>query len=184
METLIKQLLIELGENPERDGLKDTPGRVDKSLRFLTKGYHQDLKEVFNDAFFPIASEEMVIVKEIEFYSLCEHHMLPFFGVCHVAYLPNKKVVGISKLPRVVEYYSRRLQIQEQLTSQIAEAVRDHVHPHGVGVVIEAQHFCMMMRGVEKQRSKTVTSAMLGVFKSDPKTRSEFLELLRHDSRY
>lgn len=179
MDALIKKLLIELGEDPDRAGLKGTPGRVDKSLRFLTKGYHQNLEAVFNGAFFPITSDEMVIVKEIEFYSLCEHHLLPFFGVCHVAYLPNKKVVGLSKLPRVVEYYSRRLQIQEQLTCQIAEAVRDHVHPHGVGVVVEAQHLCMMMRGVEKQRSKTVTSAMLGVFKTDPKTRAEFLELLR-----
>jgi len=179
MEALIKKLLIALGEDPERAGLKNTPERVDKSLRFLTKGYSQNIDEVFNDAFFPITSDEMVIVKEIEFYSLCEHHMLPFFGVCHVAYLPNKKVVGLSKLPRVVEFFSRRLQIQEQLTCQIAEAVSDHVAPHGVGVVIEAQHLCMMMRGVEKQRSKTVTSAMLGVFKSDPKTRAEFLGLLR-----
>ncbi len=184
MESLIKKLLLELGEDPERSGLKGTPERVDKALRFLTKGYHLNLEEVFNGAFFPITSEEMVIVKEIEFYSLCEHHMLPFFGVCHVAYLPNKKVVGLSKLPRVVEYYSRRLQIQEQLTSQIAEAVSEHVHPHGVGVVIEAQHLCMMMRGVEKQRSKTVTSAMLGVFKTDPKARAEFLDLLRQDTRY
>ncbi len=179
MKALIRELLIELGEDPDREGLKDTPERVDKSLRFLTKGYRQNIAEVFNDAFFPISSDEMVIVKEIEFYSLCEHHMLPFFGVCHVAYLPNKKVVGLSKLPRVVEFFSRRLQIQEQLTCQIAEAVSEHVTPHGVGVVIEAQHLCMMMRGVEKQRSKTVTSAMLGIFKSDPKTRAEFLDLLR-----
>lgn len=179
MEALIKQMLIEMGEDPEREGLRDTPERVDKSLRFLTKGYHQNIGEVFNGAFFPISSDEMVIVKEIEFYSLCEHHMLPFFGVCHVGYLPNKKVVGLSKLPRVVEFFSRRLQIQEQLTCQIAEAVSEHVTPHGVGVVIEAQHLCMMMRGVQKQRSKTVTSAMLGVFKSDPKTRAEFLNLLR-----
>ncbi len=179
MDALIKKLLVALGEDPEREGLKGTPERVDKALRFLTKGYHQNLEEVFNGAFFPISSDEMVIVKEIEFYSLCEHHMLPFFGVCHVAYLPNKKVVGLSKLPRVVEFFSRRLQIQEQLTCQIAEAVSAHVSPHGVGVVIEARHLCMMMRGVEKQRSKTVTSAMLGVFKSDPKTRAEFLELLR-----
>ncbi len=179
MKALIRELLIELGENPDREGLKNTPERVDKSLRFLTKGYRQNIAEVFNDAFFTISSDEMVIVKEIEFYSLCEHHMLPFFGVCHVAYLPNKKVVGLSKLPRVVEFFSRRLQIQEQLTCQIAEAVSEHVTPHGVGVVIEAQHLCMMMRGVEKQRSKTVTSAMLGIFKSDPKTRAEFLDLLR-----
>lgn len=181
MEALIKQILIALGEDPEREGLRDTPERVDKSLRFLTKGYHQNIEEVFNDAFFSISSDEMVIVKEIEFYSLCEHHMLPFFGVCHVGYLPNKKVVGLSKLPRVVEFFSRRLQIQEQLTCQIAEAVSEHVTPHGVGVVIEAQHLCMMMRGVQKQRSKTVTSAMLGVFKSDPKTRAEFLDLLRQN---
>ncbi len=184
MKALIRELLIELGENPDREGLKNTPERVDKSLRFLTKGYRQNIAEVFNDAFFTISSDEMVIVKEIEFYSLCEHHMLPFFGVCHVAYLPNKKVVGLSKLPRVVEFFSRRLQIQEQLTCQIAEAVSEHVTPHGVGVVIEAQHLCMMMRGVEKQRSKTVTSAMLGIFKSDPKTRAEFLDLLRQSRAY
>ncbi|MFQ5596781.1 MAG: GTP cyclohydrolase I FolE [Nitrospiria bacterium] len=181
MKELIEKLLIELGENPNREGLKGTPDRVEKSLRFLTKGYHQNIEYVFNGAFFTISSEEMVIVKGIQFFSLCEHHMLPFFGQCHIAYLPNKKVVGLSKLPRVVEIFSRRLQIQEQLTCQIAEAISRHIDPHGVAVVIEAQHLCMMMRGVEKQSSRTLTSAMLGVFKTDPKARGEFLDLLRND---
>ncbi len=179
MEDLIKNLLIEMGEDPDREGLKGTPERVKKSLRFLTKGYHQDLEQIFNGAFFTVSHEEMVIVKGINFFSLCEHHLLPFFGVCHIGYLPNKKVVGLSKLPRVVEIFSRRLQLQERLTCQIAGAISDKVYPHGVGVVIEAQHLCMMMRGVEKQGSKTVTSAMLGVFKTDSKARGEFLDLLR-----
>ncbi len=184
MKELIKKLLLELGEDPEREGLKGTPRRVDQSLRFLTKGYHQKIEDIFNGAFFTISSEEMVIVKDIEFYSLCEHHMLPFFGVCHIAYLPNQKVVGLSKLPRVLEYFSRRLQIQEQLTCQIAEAILEQVNPHGVGVVIEAKHLCMMMRGVQKQSSTTVTSAMLGAFKENPKARAEFLDLLRNNARY
>jgi len=179
MKDLIEKLLSALGEDPQREGLKGTPGRVDKSLRFLTKGYRQDVDQVLNDAFFTISTEEMVIVKGIQFFSLCEHHLLPFFGECHIAYLPNKKVVGLSKLPRVVEVFSRRLQLQERLTCQIADTLLEKIHPHGVGVVIEAQHLCMMMRGVEKQNSKTVTSAMLGLFKTDPKTRAEFLDLLR-----
>lgn len=180
MKKLIEKLLIELGEDPTREGLAGTPERVEKSFKFLTKGYEQNIDTVLNDAFFSISSDEMVIVKDIQFFSLCEHHMLPFFGQCHVAYLPNKKVVGLSKLPRVVEVFSRRLQIQERLTCQIAEAVLNHIHPHGVAVVIEAQHLCMMMRGVQKQSSRAVTSAMLGVFKTDPKARSEFLELIRN----
>jgi len=182
MQKLIHNLLSALGEDPDREGLKGTPERVDKSFRFLTKGYREDVDQVLNDAFFTISTEEMVIVKGIQFFSLCEHHLLPFFGECHIAYLPNKKVVGLSKLPRVVEVFSRRLQLQERLTSQIADTLLEKIHPHGVGVVIEAQHLCMMMRGVEKQNSKTVTSAMLGVFKTDPKTRAEFLDLLRSRS--
>ena len=179
MKELIEKLLSALGEDPNREGLKGTPQRVDKSLRFLTKGYREDVDQVLNEAFFTISTEEMVIVKGIQFFSLCEHHLLPFFGECHIAYLPNKKVVGLSKLPRVVEVFSRRLQLQERLTCEIADTLSEKIHPHGVGVVIEAQHLCMMMRGVEKQNSKTVTSAMLGVFKTDPKTRAEFLDLLR-----
>ncbi len=181
IKDIIENLLVSLGEDPDREGLRGTPERVEKSLRFLTKGYTQDVERVLNDAFFTVTHDEMVIVKGIQFFSLCEHHMLPFFGECHIAYIPNKKVVGLSKLPRVVEIFSRRLQLQERLTSQIAEAILDKVDPLGVGVVIEAQHLCMMMRGVEKQNSRTVTSAMLGVFKKDPKARAEFLDLLRRD---
>ncbi len=181
LKELVEKLLISLGEDPNREGLKGTPGRVERSLRFLTSGYRQDVDRILNSAFFTIEHEEMVIVKDINFFSLCEHHLLPFFGKCHIGYLPNGKVVGLSKLPRVVEIFSRRLQLQERLTCEIAEAISEKIHPHGVGVVIEAQHLCMMMRGVEKQNAKTVTSAMLGVFKSDHKTRSEFLDLLRHD---
>jgi GTP cyclohydrolase I len=181
LKELVEGLLLSLGEDPNREGLRGTPGRVERSLQFLTNGYRQNVDRILNDAFFTIDHEEMVIVKDINFFSLCEHHLLPFFGKCHIAYLPNKKVVGLSKLPRVVEMYSRRLQLQERLTGEIAHAIADKVEPHGVGVVIEAQHLCMMMRGVEKQNARTVTSAMLGVFKSDPKTRAEFLDLLRHD---
>lgn len=181
VKELVEKLLVSLGEDPSREGLKGTPGRVERSLRFLTSGYHQNVDRVLNEAFFTIDHEEMVIVKDINFFSMCEHHLLPFFGKCHIAYLPNKKVVGLSKLPRVVEIFCRRLQLQERLTGEIAHAIADKIHPHGVGVVIEAQHLCMMMRGVEKQNARTVTSAMLGVFKTDPKTRAEFLDLLRHD---
>ena len=180
---IIEQLLVQLGEDPKREGLLGTPGRVERSLRFLTSGYGQDIDTVLNDAFFASHHDEMVIVKGIEFYSLCEHHLLPFFGTCHVAYLPKKRVIGLSKVSRIVEIFCRRLQIQEQLTGQIAETIMSKAAPHGVGVVIEAQHLCMMMRGVEKQNAEMVTSAMLGTFKTDSKTRAEFLELIRRSKR-
>jgi len=181
LEALVERMIVLLGEDPGREGLQGTPQRVERSLRFLTRGYRQDIDAVLNDAFFTVTHEEMVIVKDINFFALCEHHLLPFFGKCHIGYLPNRRVVGLSKLPRVVEIFSRRLQLQERLTCQIAQTLLDKIEPFGVGVVIEAQHLCMMMRGVEKQNTKTVTSAMLGVFKNDPKTRAEFLDLLRHD---
>jgi len=181
LQAVVEQMISLLGEDPCREGLRETPQRVERSLRFLTSGYRQDIDAVLNDAFFTVTHEEMVIVKDINFFALCEHHLLPFFGKCHIGYLPNGRVVGLSKLPRVVEMFSRRLQLQERLTCEIAQTLLDKIEPLGVGVVMEAQHLCMMMRGVEKQNSKTVTSAMLGVFKSDPKTRAEFLDLLRHD---
>src|SRR3954466_12030307 len=180
LEKLVRRQLELLGEDPNRDGLENTPLRVAKSMEFLTQGYQTDPKKVLNRALFDVQSDEMVIVKDIDFYSLCEHHMLPFFGKCHVAYLPGKKVVGLSKLPRLVDVYARRLQVQERMTHEIAKAVMDLVHPQGVGVVIEAQHLCMMMRGVEKQNSYAITSAMLGQFRDDARTRMEFLELIRH----
>jgi GTP cyclohydrolase I len=182
MQDTIRTLLAELGENPEREGLRETPRRVEKSLRFLTSGYETDIDSILNNALFTVEYNEMVIVRNIDFYSMCEHHMLPFFGKCHVAYLPDAKVIGLSKIPRLVDVFSRRLQVQERLTSQIAETILDKVHPHGVAVVMEATHLCMAMRGVEKQNSLTVTSAMLGVFHSDARTRHEFLELIRHPS--
>lgn len=174
----IRKILIELGEDPSRDGLLDTPQRVDRSLRYLTSGYGQDPDSLLNDALFDVRHDEMVIVKDIEVYSLCEHHLLPFFGKCHVAYLPDEKVVGLSKIPRLVDMFARRLQVQERLTTQIAETVQDKVRPRGVAVVVEAQHLCMIMRGVEKQHSVTVTSSMLGAFKDDQNTRNEFLNLI------
>jgi GTP cyclohydrolase I len=182
MQDTIKSLLMELGEDPNREGLRDTPRRVEKSLRFLTSGYETDIDSILNNALFTVEYNEMVIVRNIDFYSTCEHHLLPFFGKCHVAYLPDTKVIGLSKIPRVVDVFARRLQVQERLTSQIAETIRDKVHPHGVAVVMEATHLCMAMRGVEKQNSLTVTSAMLGVFHSDARTRHEVLELIRHPS--
>ena len=172
-------LLFELGEDPTREGLVRTPERVTKALEFLTSGYDTDVSTVLNDALFNIDYTEMVMVKDIDFYSLCEHHLLPFFGKCHVAYVPNGKVIGLSKIPRLVEVFSRRLQVQERFTNQLAETLSEVLGPMGVGVVVEATHLCMLMRGVEKQNSFAVTSAMLGVFRSDARTRMEFLELLK-----
>jgi len=183
MRGLIVDLLRKLGEDPEREGLEKTPARVEKALRFLTSGYHQDVKEVFNGAFYSEPYDEMIVVKDIDLFSLCEHHMLPFFGKCHVAYLPDKKVVGISKIARLVEMYGRRLQIQERLTSQIADAIADHLQPFGVAVVIEARHLCMIMRGVQKQDSMAVTRAMLGKFKEDAPSRLEFMSLIGRNAR-
>jgi GTP cyclohydrolase I len=179
LEQIYTEVLSRIGEDPSRDGLLATPKRVAKSLEFLTRGYHQSVDEVLHDALFDVDYDEMVIVKDIEFYSMCEHHMLPFFGTAHIAYVPNGKVVGLSKIPRIVDVFARRLQVQERLTHQIAEAINEAIHPQGVGVVMEAQHLCMMMRGVEKQTSVTVTSAMLGVFKTQLQTRNEFLSLVR-----
>jgi len=179
MQETISRLLTELGEDPAREGLRGTPRRVEQSLRFLTSGYSTDLETVINGALFSVEYSEMVIVRDIDFYSLCEHHMLPFFGRCHVAYLPNGRVIGLSKIPRIVDMFSRRLQVQERLTSEIAEAIGSAVSPVGVGVVMEATHLCMAMRGVEKQNSVTTTSAMHGAFREDARTRSEFLELIR-----
>jgi GTP cyclohydrolase I len=175
---LARQIITMLGEDPNREGLRRTPERFEEALRFLTNGYAQDPEKLFNGAMFEVCYDEMVVVKDIEMYSLCEHHMLPFFGKCHVAYIPNKRVVGLSKIPRLVNMYSRRLQIQERLTSQIAHALEDKLNPQGVGVIIEARHLCMVMRGVEKQNSKAVTSAMLGVFRENKETRDEFLSLV------
>jgi GTP cyclohydrolase I len=180
MQELITRQLALMGEDPARDGLLKTPERVQKALEFFSKGYKQDLKEILNEALFDIDYEEMLIVKDIDFYSLCEHHLLPFFGKCHVAYIPTKKVIGLSKLPRIVEVFSRRLQVQERLTKQIADAIQETISPRGVGVVMKAQHLCMMMRGVEKQNTVAVSSAMLGSFRSDHKTREEFLNLINN----
>jgi GTP cyclohydrolase I len=179
MQDLIRQLLAELGEDPAREGLQRTPQRVEKSLAFLTSGYSADIDDVLNDALFTVDYNEMVIVKDIDFYSLCEHHLLPFFGKCHVAYIPRTRVIGLSKIPRLVDVFARRLQIQERMTNQIAETIREKIDPLGVAVVCEGTHLCMSMRGVEKQNSFAVTSAMLGVFRDNARTRSEFLELIR-----
>ena len=175
----VELILTELGEDPTREGLLHTPDRVAKALKFLTSGYEKDVRSVVNDALFNVDYSEMVIIKDIDFYSLCEHHLLPFFGRCHVAYLPRDKVLGLSKIPRLVEVFSRRLQIQERLTNQIAQTVSEILDPLGVGVVVEATHLCMLMRGVEKQNSFAMTSAMLGTFRTNAQTRMEFLELLR-----
>src|SRR5438093_9000482 len=179
MQELIKQLLAELGEDPGREGLLDTPKRVEKALKFLTSGYDADIDRVLNKALFTVDYSEMVIVKDIDFYSLCEHHLLPFFGKCHVAYIPSTRVIGLSKIPRLVDVFARRLQVQERLTNQIAGTIRDKVAPLGVAVVVEATHLCMSMRGVEKQNSFAVTSAMLGAFRDNARTRMEFLELIK-----
>lgn len=179
MQELIRQLLAELGENPSREGLVDTPKRVEKALRFLTSGYTADVDSVLNNALFTVDYNEMVIVKDIDFSSLCEHHLLPFIGKCHVAYMPGRKIVGLSKIPRLVEMFSRRLQVQERLTTQIAGTINEVLQPRGVAVVMEAVHLCMLMRGVEKQNSKAITSAMLGSFRDNPETRAEFMGLIK-----
>ena len=176
---LITKILSELGEDVEREGLERTPERVEKALRYLTSGYEQDAKEILNGAMFVEDYDEMVIVKDIDFSSLCEHHLLPFIGKCHVAYLPGRKIVGLSKIPRLVEMFSRRLQVQERLTTQIANTINEVLQPRGVAVVMEAVHLCMLMRGVEKQNSKAITSAMLGSFRDRPETRAEFMDLIK-----
>ena len=175
----VRNLLREVGEDPEREGILKTPTRVARSLRFLTSGYQQDIDKLLNGALYAVAYDEMVIVKDIEVFSLCEHHLLPFFGRCHVAYVPNGKVIGLSKIPRLVDVFARRLQVQERLTVQVAETLMEKIKPQGVGVIIEARHLCMIMRGVEKQNSVAVTSHMLGVFRDCEGTRSEFLRLLK-----
>jgi GTP cyclohydrolase I len=179
VKDLIRRLLTELGEDPDREGLVRTPQRVEKALAFLTSGYHADIDAIVNEALFTVDYSEMVIVKDIDFYSLCEHHMLPFFGKCHVAYIPNRKVIGLSKIPRLVDVFARRLQIQERMTNQIAQTILEKVDPLGVAVVCEGTHLCMSMRGVEKQNSFALTSAMLGVFRDNERTRMEFLELIK-----
>src|SRR5437773_9433551 len=179
MQELIRRLLSEMGEDPAREGLIDTPARVEKAYRSLTSGYGADIDQVLNNALFTVDYNEMVIVKDVDFYSLCEHHLLPFFGKCHVAYIPSTKVIGLSKVPRLVDVFARRLQVQERLTNQIAETINDKIAPLGVAVVMEATHLCMSMRGVQKQNSFAVTSAMLGVFRDSARTRMEFLELIK-----
>jgi GTP cyclohydrolase I len=179
MQELTRELLIKMGEDPDREGLKKTPERFEKAIRFFSSGYRQDPREVLQRAIFHENYDEMVTVKDLDFFSLCEHHILPFFGKCHVAYIPKKNIVGLSKIARVVELYSRRLQVQERLTQEIATAIMDTLQPHGVAVVIEAFHLCMIMRGVEKQNSKAVTSAMLGVFRTRQSTRMEFMDLIK-----
>jgi len=179
LERLIREVLKEIGENPDREGLERTPERVAKAYRYLTSGYRQDASDVLNGALFTEEYDEMVVVKDIDFYSVCEHHVLPFFGKCHVAYMPSKRIVGLSKIARLVEMYSRRLQVQERLTTQIAHTIDEVLQPRGVAVVMEALHMCMLMRGVEKQNSKAVTSAMLGAFRENAETRAEFMELIK-----
>ena len=179
MDDLVTKLLVELGENPAREGLVRTPKRVEKALRFLTSGYQANVDDILNGALFSVDYSEMVIVRDIDFYSLCEHHLLPFFGKCHVAYIPNGRVIGLSKLPRLVDVFARRLQLQERMTNEIAETIRTKIDPLGVAVVCEGTHLCMAMRGVQKQNSYTITSAMLGAFRDHARTRMEFLELLK-----
>jgi GTP cyclohydrolase I len=182
LQSLVTEMLLALGEKPGRNGLVKTPERVAKALAFMTQGYQRDIDQLLNGALFPIEYDEMVIVKDIGFFSMCEHHLLPFFGKVHVGYLPNKKVVGLSKIPRIVDMFARRLQVQERLTVQIAETLKTKLNAHGVGVVVEARHLCMMMRGVEKQNTVAVSSSMLGAFRSQPQTRLEFLKLIRRGS--
>ena len=184
MEELIKNLLHKIGENPDREGLINTPHRVAKSWSFLTKGYTEDIDEIIKDALFEAESCDMIIVRDIEFYSLCEHHLLPFYGKCHIGYLPTKKIIGVSKLARIVDVFARRLQLQERLSRQIGETIIEKVNARGVGIVIEAQHMCMTMRGVEKQHSKMVTSSMLGSFRTSAVTRNEFLNLISQPSNF
>jgi GTP cyclohydrolase I len=181
-QELYRELLVRIGEDPNRDGLLNTPERMEKSMAFLTRGYTMDIRNVLHEALFDVDYDEMVIVRDVEFFSMCEHHLLPFFGKAHIAYVPNGKVIGLSKIPRLVDVFARRLQVQERLTTEIADAISDAIEPQGVAVIMEAQHLCMMMRGVEKQHSATVTSAMRGVFKTQLQTRNEFLSLVRHSS--
>ena len=178
LESLARNLLVELGEDPDREGLERTPRRVAESLRFLTRGYQEDVDQVLNGALYEVAHDEMIIVRDIEVFSLCEHHLLPFFGKCHVAYIPSRKVIGLSKIARLVDVFARRLQVQERLTTQVAQVLMEKINPLGVGVVMEAQHLCMIMRGVQQQNSVAVTSAMLGVFRDKQQTRDEFLSLV------
>ncbi len=178
VENLVKEFIIQFGENPNREGLVDTPRRVAEAYEFLTSGYQKDIKDVMNDALFNEKYDEMVLVKNIDFYSLCEHHMLPFYGKVHVAYIPNGKIIGLSKIPRLVEVFARRLQVQERMTQEIADTLEEYLQPTGVAVVVEAFHMCMMMRGVEKQNSSATSSAVHGVFKEDARTRAEFLNLI------
>ena len=180
LQDMVERMLVMLGEDPKRNGLLKTPERVSKALQFMTAGYTQNIETLLNGALFPIEYDEMVIVKDIDFFSMCEHHLLPFFGRCHVGYMPNKKVVGLSKIPRLVDAFSRRLQVQERLTVEIAETLQSKLKAHGVAVVMEARHLCMMMRGVEKQNTVAVTSSMLGVFRTQLQTREEFLKLINH----
>jgi GTP cyclohydrolase I len=182
LQSLVTEMLLALGEKPGRNGLLKTPERVAKALAFMTQGYQRNIDSLLNGALFPIEYDEMVIVKDIDFFSMCEHHLLPFFGKVHVGYLPNKKVVGLSKIPRIVDTFARRLQVQERLTVQIAETLNTKLNAHGVGVVVEARHLCMMMRGVEKQNTIAVSSSMLGAFRTQQQTRLEFLKLIRHGS--
>ena len=180
MQDLYREMLRRVGEDPMRDGLLRTPERMEKSMEFLTLGYKQTVSDILHNALFDVDYDEMVIVKDIEFYSLCEHHLLPFYGKAHVAYVPNGKVIGLSKIARLIDVFARRLQVQERLTRQVSDAIEEAIKPQGVAVILEAQHLCMMMRGIEKQHSHTVTSAMLGVFKTQQQTRNEFLSLVRH----
>lgn len=182
MEALVRQQLLLLGEDPSREGLRDTPERVKASLEFLTRGYRMTVEDVFGDATFGETYKDMIVVKDIEMYSLCEHHLLPFFGRVHIGYIPRGRLIGLSKMPRLVELFSRRLQLQERMTRQIAECLQRHLEPIGVGVVIEAAHLCMQMRGVEKQNSRAITSSVLGIFQSDPRTRAEFMGLVRSNA--
>jgi len=180
-QSAIRKILQEIGEDPDRQGLEDTPRRIEKMYKELTRGYKQTAAGLINEAMFDVDYDEMVVVTNINFYSLCEHHMLPFFGAAHVGYIPNGKVVGLSKIPRIVDMFARRLQVQERMTTQIANVLQEHLNPNGVGVVVEGYHMCMSMRGVEKEKAKMITSTLLGSYKEDPKTRTEFLELIRSE---